>query len=147
MMAMHALNASSSFCYCFFSSPCCSSFFPLSFPPLSLCSLRSYLALMRDLQKIYWLEPAGSKGVWGLDDYQFLPFLWGASQLVGQFDVQTGEIADDRVIERHCKDFMYLDAVKFVKEVYLAFPLAQRPAFCYLSTCTLVVFVTLFARF
>ncbi|KAF7721633.1 Serine/threonine-protein phosphatase 2A activator 2 [Apophysomyces ossiformis] len=80
-----------------------------------------YIALMRKLQFEYWLEPAGSHGVWGLDDYHFLPFMFGASQLYDLLAdhkyIRPKSIHDRETVEEFSKSYMYLACIHFINTV------------------------------
>ncbi|KFQ67540.1 Serine/threonine-protein phosphatase 2A activator, partial [Phaethon lepturus] len=76
-----------------------------------------YLEVMRKLQKTYRMEPAGSQGVWGLDDFQFLPFIWGSSQLIDHPNLDPRHFVDEKVVNENHKDFMFLECILFITEV------------------------------
>ncbi|CAN3475763.1 serine/threonine-protein phosphatase 2A activator 2 [Diutina catenulata] len=76
-----------------------------------------YMKVMRRLQKEYWLEPAGSHGVWGLDDYHFLPFLFGASQLATHPHMKPKSIHTAELVEMYAKDYMYLECIQFINHI------------------------------
>jgi len=84
-----------------------------------------YLDLMRKLQTTYWLEPAGSHGVWGLDDYHFLPFIFGSSQLIDHKYIRPKSIHTQDVLEQFGGEYLYLGAVQFIKRVKKG-PLAEH---------------------
>lgn len=76
-----------------------------------------YLKLVRKLQITYRMEPAGSQGVWSLDDFQFIPFIWGSSQLIGHKRILPKSFIKPEIAEGFAKDYMFLGCIQYINQV------------------------------
>jgi len=75
----------------------------------------AYIRVMRKLQTVYVLEPAGSHGVWGLDDFHALPFLFGSAQLIDQEEeIPTASVAKEEIQAAYADRYLYIDAIRQV---------------------------------
>eukprot|EP00611_Tribonema_gayanum_P026728 TRINITY_DN6438_c0_g1_i1.p1 TRINITY_DN6438_c0_g1~~TRINITY_DN6438_c0_g1_i1.p1 ORF type:complete len:397 (+),score=115.62 TRINITY_DN6438_c0_g1_i1:180-1370(+) len=94
-------------------------------PALVLRCFMGYLRVMRLLHKSYVLEPAGSHGVWGLDDYHCLPFVWGAAQLIDHASLTPLSVTNEETLVEFSDDWMYIGALKFAWDLKSGAPFAE----------------------
>lgn len=86
-------------------------------PAVVLRVFQRYLELVRHLQLEYRMEPAGSHGVWSLDDYQFLPFIWGSGQLIDHPTIEPKSFAAAGFSEAYSRDYMFMGCIEFISKV------------------------------
>ncbi|KAJ1328123.1 serine/threonine-protein phosphatase 2A activator [Microdochium nivale] len=93
--------------------------------------IEPYLRVVRRLILTYTLEPAGSHGVWGLDDHSFLPYIFGSAQLTRPITedepmplegslfraTKPSFIVKPEFVEEERKRNMYFSAVGFINDV------------------------------
>lgn len=81
---------------------------------VSVKVMNDYFVLARKLQTVYQMEPAGSHGVWSLDDFQFLPFIFGSAQLLNQFKIEPKDFVEQDSIDQYQDEYMFFQAIKYI---------------------------------
>ncbi|KAK6058143.1 phosphotyrosyl phosphate activator protein [Cooperia oncophora] len=75
-----------------------------------------YLHLCRTLQTVYKMEPAGSQGVHSIDDFQFIPFLWGSAQLANNKSLVPESYLKATTVEANAHKYLFFDCVNFINQ-------------------------------
>ncbi|GAA5841883.1 hypothetical protein JCM9279_003142 [Rhodotorula babjevae] len=73
-----------------------------------------YIETVHEVQRVFRLEPAGSKGVWGLDDHQHLVYLFGAAQLVGHLTLRPSSILSPSTLSAHAPTSLFLSSIQHI---------------------------------
>lgn len=84
---------------------------------IALVVFHTYLQLVRRLQREYRLEPAGSHGVWGLDDFQFLVYLLGSAQFLDHRHLKPKSMLNRDILNTYHHDYLFLEAIQFIHEM------------------------------
>lgn len=76
-----------------------------------------YIDLCRKIRSRYNQEPAGSHGVWSLDDYNFIPYIWGSAQLINHPNILPDSVLDPLLVEQYKNEYMYLNCIAYTCSV------------------------------
>ncbi|KAJ6648704.1 WD repeat-containing protein 82, partial [Pseudolycoriella hygida] len=90
----------------------------------------SYLIFVRKLQLTYRMEPAGSHGVWSLDDFQFVPFIWGSAQFAVDSPIRPNEFLEEKVINEYKDHYMFISCIDYINKIYVSNDFAIQSADC-----------------
>ncbi|KAG0142350.1 hypothetical protein CROQUDRAFT_50415 [Cronartium quercuum f. sp. fusiforme G11] len=74
-----------------------------------------YFDTCRKLQEVYRLEPAGSKGVYGLDDHFHLVYIFGSAQLLHQSEITPSMINDRNFIAPQSS--LFFNAIAHIRKL------------------------------
>jgi hypothetical protein len=92
---------------------------------IGLTCFVGYIRIMRRLQIDYVLEPAGSHGVWGLDDYHCLLYVLGAAQLRKHAEITPSSVNDETILGKYAGDYLYIEGIQFIRRVKHTAPFAE----------------------
>ncbi|KAJ3213701.1 Serine/threonine-protein phosphatase 2A activator [Clydaea vesicula] len=89
----------------------------LNFISCLFCLFKLNFFSLEDLNNLK-LEPAGSHGVWGLDDFQFLPYIWGSGQMVlkPKNNIKPSDTTNKALASELKDENLYFSAINYINE-------------------------------